>query len=231
MKILAVLLAATFVSHVSAFFKADLCDDWVGDKVFRAFEKTCDEVYDFFNEQSRAIEDLCLDNKSDGSPKSIPALAYASNCCSSNVSSCPVAQLFPVPNSTILPVPNPVSISQLCKDDIQYTPNKIAYGETSCGELAHQWAYTDRDQQCTVRSNEMAYFASSCCSDGISVCSISQLCMDDIQFTPNEIAYGESSCVESAQQWAYTDVDQQCETNEVLMSSYSNLCCLDGLSV
>ena len=137
--------------------------------------------------------------------------AFAAKCCDDGTSICPV--------------------SQLCMDNSAYTPDEKAVGENTCAQLAHQWAYSDKENQCEVNGNDMASFASICCSDGISVCPVSQLCLDDSKYSPTKIAYGESTCGDLAYQWAYNDKDIRCEKDEALMSYFSNLCCLDGLSV
>jgi|AntAceMinimDraft_5_1070358.scaffolds.fasta_scaffold82940_1 hypothetical protein len=209
MKTFSFLLAMALVSNASAFLKAEICNDWVGDNVFAAFKKTCDEVYDVFNGEVRTIDELCVNQMSDGSPT---AVSYASTCCASKVSSCPVAQL--------------------CMQDILYTPTaEVVVGGNVCGELAFQWAYSDVSSHCATNGGVMAAFASKCCADGISICPVSQLCMVESKYTPYSIAFGDTTCGELAHQWSYTDKVTQCEDKEVEMSYFSNLCCSDGLSV
>jgi len=75
----------------------------------------------------------------------------------------------------------------------------------------------------------MVLYADACCTDGMSVCPVSQLCKDDSQYNPRAIIAQGQSCNQQSPQWKYTDLEKQCDSlyEKEIMAKYALSCCGD----
>ena len=80
------------------------------------------------------------------------------------------------------------------------------------------------------RSPTAVVYATNCCASKVSKCPVSKLCMDDSLYNPFEFVFSSILCGQSASQWAYSNLTDQCAINSGIMASFANRCCSDGIS-
>jgi len=75
----------------------------------------------------------------------------------------------------------------------------------------------------------MVLYADACCTNGMSVCPVSQLCKDDSQYNPRATVAQGQSCNQQSPQWKYTNLEKQCDSlyEREIMAKYALSCCGD----